>query len=115
MELGIYDFAADSFTIMVLEMSGFERRCSFSIQVKKIMSLLLVTCLVTALFFVAASGMINWSLSDLYGMSIYISLVNIKTICISSVILSVSFLICMCMGIKKYLNKVLQYILFMIL
>lgn len=98
-------FVADKLAIMFLSMSGYKRKSIFALEVKKILFMLILTCIGTTLLFVASSGFINWSLSDLYGMSIYISLVDIKTIVLFNVINCVSFLVCICVGIKKYVGK----------
>ena len=98
-------FVTDKLAIMFLSMSGYKRKSVFALEVKKNLIMLILTCIGTTLLFVASSGFINWSLSDLYGMSIYISLVDIKTIVLFNIINCVSFLVCICVGIKTYVDK----------
>ena len=98
-------FVTDKLAIMFLNMNGYTRKAIFSLEIKKILFMLILTCVGTILLFMASSGFINWQLSDLYGRSIYISLIDMKTIVLFHAINCICFLVSIGVGTKKYMDK----------
>ncbi len=83
--------SSDNITIALLKSGGYDEKSIFSFEICKIAIVFVLSSVVSSLLYIACSYLINSVLSNLFGFSISISLVGVKTIVISVLILLTVF------------------------